>query len=141
MIAYHYTTWEAYQSIQNEGLQLSLIETKHIEELQIVKEYLENGCIWLYKNYLTDHKLLGLLMERAVNHSSHKIICLEVTYNENQSAAFLKSQKTYDTIKLTHKLEAGIFGHDKELIDLLITPVLPKNIKFKRFWNLLTLIK
>jgi len=141
MIAYHYTTWEAYQNIQNKGLQLSPVDSNHITELKEVKKYLENGCIWLYKSYLTDYKLLGILMERAVYHNSYKIVCLEVKYTKKQSAAFLKLCETNDEVRLTHKLNAGIFGHEKESIILLVTPVLSKNIKLKKTWDFLTFIK
>jgi hypothetical protein len=149
MIAYHFTTWETWKStIEPEGLMPAPVAERHFPDLSLVEPYVREGAIWLYRNPLAGHKLLGQLFYVAVNHHSDRIVRLAAEYDDWQAASWLAlremqenpSHTPSDTVNLTHTLDAGHFGHDREHIELVISPIPPERIRLDGQWNLVSLI-
>lgn len=146
MIGYHYTTWEAYQQIKEDGLQLSPLEKRHEDKCRPAVEFVKAGCIWVYSEFMQGYEQIGMILYVAFRHDSHRVVCLEVDYAEWASASRLAYQKLSVTdpcvarVELTHGLEAGLFGHQKRF-DLITTPVLSEQIHLVGKWNLLDLVQ
>lgn len=149
MIGYHYTTWEAYQYIRAQGLQLLPLEERHRHGCQEVLHLVENGCIWVYPEYMQDRKLAGMIVYIACRHDSNRIVCLEVEYPEVWSAIWLASAEFEDDthVVLRHTLDLSVvdkpapFGHTGEPFDLIIEPVSAKDIRIVGKWDLLEFAK
>ena len=95
---------------------------------------LQGGAIWLYKHPQEGTALLAMIVYVATEYDTKKVCLLEVEYEKSQSAGNIASLR--DILKLYHTLTLGFWGHIKEPIDLLITPVPSKKIKLLRTWNL-----
>ncbi len=120
---------------------------RHKSELAIVIPYLgdNDGCIWLYRRRMNRHKLFGMAVYVAINHNSHRIVRLKVEYDDWQAASWRALQDLHEpedvTVALTHDYTgAGPFGHYREPIELLTTPVEPERIHLVNSWNLLQFV-
>lgn len=147
MIGYHYTTWEAYQKIRETGLQLSELEERHKLKLFMIVEYVKDGCIWVYPEYMQGRELIGMVFYAGIRHDSHRLVCLEVDYPEWHSVSCLVRRKyeddpDIDDANLNHDLfGAGSFGHVLKRFDLITEPVSPEQIHLVGEWNLLDMIQ
>lgn len=144
MTGYHYTTWEAYQKIKENGLQLSSLGKQHRANWDWeILELVSDGCIWIYPVCMTGRKLIGQLFYVAVNHNSHHPICLEVDYAEWESVSkrlMRRYTSSIDDVRMKHDLDAGPFGHNQKRFDLAIAPIAPEQIRLVGEWDLLDLI-
>ena len=146
MIGYHYTTWEAYQLIQETGLQLSSLEERHKVPVGCAAEFVENGCIWVYPERMQGRELIGMVIYAAYRHDSHHSVCLEVDYPEWESATKLAFRKLaadqlVRELNLNHDLDAGPFGHIRKRFDLITGPVPSERICLVGEWNLLDTVQ
>lgn len=147
MIGYHYTTWEAYQQIQETGLQLSILEERHEDNCREVLEFIEGGCIWVYPEHMQGRELIGMVVYAAIRHDSHHLVCLEADYPEWHSATKLAFRKLaadplVEALNLNHDLHgAGPFGHFRKRFDLITESVPPEQIQLIGEWNLLDMIQ
>lgn len=142
MIGYHYTTWEAYQQIQETGLQLSPLEERHKQRCWGVMEFVKDGCIWVYPEFMQGRELIGMVFYVAFRHDSHYLICLAVDYAEWESARWLaKKRHEADDMRLTHDLDAGPFGHFRKPFDLVTEPISSEQIQLVGEWNLLDMVQ
>lgn len=143
MIGFHYTTWEAYQLIQETGLHLAPLPKRHEEKCSAMLEFIEDGCIWVYPELMQGLQQVGQVFFVAIRHDRHHIVCLEVDYPELHSARYLVEQKHGDDdVHVTHDLfGAGLFNHSKKRFDLITEPVPPDQIQMVGEWNLLKLIQ
>lgn len=151
MIGYHYTTRAAYERIRTLGLCLSPLEERHRDGCQPVLHLVENGCIWVYPEFMRGQKLAGMAMYVACRHESERIVCLEVTYPEIYSATRMASvalarQFEDDThVVLRHSLDFSViakapttmFGHIGQQFDLITEPVHPRDIRLVGEWDLM----
>jgi hypothetical protein len=138
---YHFTTWEAYRCIKQNGLELGPLTRR--PELRAIEKYLSNGGIWLYRKPMTGHKLLGMLIYVAVNHGSDRIVLLRVEYDAWQAASCCAERDMADgsTVNLIHDFDgAGHYGHEKEPFEVLIAPVAPDRIRPLARWNLVDIL-
>lgn len=144
MIGYHYTTWETYQQIQETGLQLSILEKRHEAACDLVLEFIEDGCVWVYPEHMQGCELIGAVLSVAIRHDSHRLVCLEVDYFESESATKLAMKVadfSVEDIHLNHNLHgAGPFGHFQKRYDLITEPVPPERIQLVGEWDLLDVI-
>lgn len=145
MIGYHYTTWEAYQQIRETGLQLSLLEERHKGWCRLVLKFVEDGCVWVYPEYMQGRELIGMVAYVAIRHDSHHVVCLEVDYPEWESAtrlAMKAADSDVEAVHLNHDLiGAGPFGHIRRRFDLITELVSPEQIHLAGEWNLLDMIQ
>lgn len=147
MIGYHYTTWEAYQLIRETGLQLSKLEERHKFEFPGIAEYVEDGCIWVYPEYMQGRELIGMVFYVGIHHDSHRLVCLEVDYPEWHSVSRLVCRKYEDdpdinSVNLNHDLvDAGPFNHTRKRFDLITEPVSLDRIQVVGEWDLVSLIQ
>jgi len=142
VIAYHYTTWEAYQKIKKGGLKLSPLEERHRQTCWEVVEFIKDGCIWVYPEFMRGRELIGMIVYAAFRHDSHRSVCLEVDYAEWESAKRLaKKHYKAEAVNLTHNLDAGPFGHFRKPFDLVTKPVPPECIRLVGSWNILEFAK
>jgi len=142
MIGYHYTTWEAYQKIKEGGLQLSPLEERHKQTCWGVVEFIKDGCIWVYPEFMQGRELIGMIFYAAFRHDSHRTVCLEVDYAEWESAKKCgQAHHKPDEVRLTHDLDAGPFGHFRKPFDLVMKPVPPECIQLVGSWNILEFAK
>ena len=144
MIGYHYTTYEAYQKIKEDGLQLSLLAKRHRDWDWEILGLVSEGCTWVYPVYMVGRELIGQLFYAAVNHGSHHLVCLEVNYAEWESVSrrlIRRYNSSTDDVRLKHDLAgAGLFGHTQKRFDLVITSIPPGQIRLVGEWNLPDLI-
>lgn len=137
MIGYHYTTWEAYQKIKKGGLQLSPLEDRHRETCWEVVEFVKDGCIWVYPEFMQGYELIGMIFYVAFRHNSHRTVCLKVDYAEWESASRLaKKEYEAEEVRLTHNLDAGPFGHFRKHFDLVTQPVEPEFVQLVGSWDI-----
>ena len=143
MIGFHYTTWEAYQLIQETGLHLSPLPKQHEEKCSAMLEFIEDGCVWVYPERMCGSQQVGQVFFVAIRHDCHHIVCLEVDYPEWHSATHLVEQKyENDGVHVTHDLfGAGPFNHTRKRFDLITQPVPPEQIQMVGEWNLPELIQ
>jgi len=147
VLGYHYTTWEAYQLIQETGLHLSPLPKRHEEKCADVLPFIKDGCIWVYPELMRGLQQVGQVFYVAIRHDHHHLVCLEVDYPEWHSALYLVRREYEDdsdvlTTNLNHKLlGAGLFNHTQKSFDLITQPVPPEQIQMVAEWNLLELIQ
>ncbi len=141
MIGYHYTTKKDAIIILQEGLKPSPLNSRHYENFIQVLPFTDNGVIWLYEELQTDNALIGMIMHVATHHCCTEVCCLEVEYSEDASVSVLAKRQDDSFKRLKHTLNAGCCGHDNQTIDLVITPVPPKQIKVIGLWDLYDTIK
>ncbi len=141
MIGFHFTTFEFWQVIQNEGLKPSLNLKDH-PGLEAIQKYMKDGGIWLYERYLTGHELFGMLIYVAVNHGSDRIVRLAVEYEEWQSASWLAVQDQQAVSSILHHdfHGAGHYGHFNEPFEIVVTPVEANRIRLVNSWNLMDIL-
>jgi hypothetical protein len=150
MIGYHYTTWTAWHDIQRDGLKLSPLEKRHHKAFWFILEFVEDGCIWLYKKFQSDNKLIGMLLYVAARHRCSHLVCLEVEYESWEAAANLANLAALargdeDRRFLTHNLELhepdGPFDHWGEGVELLVSEVPAERIRLVGEWDLLDFVR
>lgn len=143
MIGLHYTTWEAYQLIQETGLHLSPLPKHHEETCAEALQFIEDGCIWVYPELMQGLQQVGQVFYIAIRHDNSHVVCLEVDYPEWHSATHLVERKYVgDDVNLNHNLVgAGLFNHSQKCFDLITQPVPPEQIQMVAEWNLLELIQ
>lgn len=142
MIGFHYTTWNAYQSIRVIGLQLSPLPKQHKDMCQATLEFIEDGCIWVYPEPMRGLQQVGQVLYVAMRHDNSHLVCLKVDYPEWHSATHLVERKFGDDARLTHDLlGAGLFNHTRKRFDLVTQPILPEQIQMAAEWNLRELIR
>ena len=140
MIGYHFTTWEAWQDIQRNGIQLSHLSSNSYPDCEEVSDLLDDGCIWVYTDLLPSYKMAGMVVYVALKHETHKVILLEVEYPEKASATILgaKQLQPGDRIRLTHTYNgAGPYGHSSQPFDLVLQPILPGKFDLLGEWDML----
>ncbi len=141
MNGFHFTTFEFWQVIQDEGLKPSLSLKDH-PGLESIQQYMKDGGIWVYEHYLTGHELLGMLIYVAVNHGSDRIVRLAVEYEEWQSASWLAVQDQQAIAAFLHHdfHGAGHYGHMNEPFDIVVSPVETDKISLLDAWNLMDIV-
>jgi len=144
VIGYHYTTLEAFEKIQNDGLFLHPLEERHVvnflrNEAKYLARVASEGCIWVYTEPMLGEQLVGMLMYVSTRHESHGVVALEVEYSPEISARAVveRGMTPADTLLMRHTLEgAGLFNHVDSDYDLITEPVPPTQITFAGQWNL-----
>lgn len=91
MIGYHYTTYDAYQTIKRTGLKPMPVDPK--KDMGPMREHIGGGCIWLYREDMTNAELLGMVMYVATHHNSTHVVRLAVEYEDWMAATHVAAQE------------------------------------------------
>ena len=144
-IGYHFTTWETWQEIKEDGLRLSPLAERHAPGLYQVRKFIEDDCIWVYTKRMSLDKLPGMIFYVGINHTSHRIVRLAVDYDDWQAASYRAKQELSDPasyVRLNHTLiHAGPFNHSAEPFELLVEPISPIHIRLAGRWDLRQLVR
>ena len=140
MLGYHFTTYDAYQTIKRNGLKPSPLDP--YKDMGALREHINDGCIWLYTRDMPNSELLGMVMYVATHHDSDHVVRLLVEYEKWVAATHVAEQKSRDKVRPTHDLEGvGCFGHIRAPVELLLEPVGPENIQLIGDWDLGRLVR
>ncbi|MHC4188416.1 MAG: hypothetical protein ACYSUB_01905 [Planctomycetota bacterium] len=145
-LGYHYTTRENYDNIiRTKSLLPVPVHPQHNGHFNDVKEQIQEGAIWLFKQPQLGIALVSVIFMVAVEHDAEQICLLEVEYRDHQAvstqAAQLLEDDTY--IRLSNTFTMGNsqkYGHWNEPIELLNQPVPLERIKLSNQWDLRDLI-
>lgn len=124
MIGYHYTTQEAWNLIQVEGMHPAPIRQHEYDRFASVCKDLPRDAIWVWKEELTDTQAFITALLLADIHSSFDFVLLEIEYDAESSASLVCKECSEDTIKLSCNFSAGnhLFTGSQP-IDLIINSV------------------
>lgn len=127
MIGYHYTTQEAWEQIQVEGMYPAPIREHEYARFNKACTNLPPDAIWVWRGSLSDAQAFIALITLADLHQSFDFVLLELDYDTGSSALHT-CKLPGDTINLTCEFTAGRLKTNPQPIDLIINPVPPMNI-------------
>jgi hypothetical protein len=135
MIGYHYTSKEAWEKVQLNGLSPTPIR-KH--ELEIFREQVPcvpSDAVWIWKDIPPPEAAWVVTANLASMHKSFELVLLEVNYEDSNACSMVYANG--DDIKFKCSFSAGSFTTGFLPIELLINTVAADNIKLLRSFNLL----
>jgi len=128
MIGYHYTTHEAWEQIQHQGMLPAPIRQHEYDIFLASVPTLPRDAIWVWKEELTDQEAFVVLTSLAVMHDSFDLVLLAVDYDSSSSALTVCKENPDDLLRLTCDFSIGHLTIDKQQIDLILDPVPANNI-------------
>lgn len=132
MTGWHYTTREAWESIQQQGLIPSRITDAEYEAFwQLVS--LPRDVVWVWKRRLTPEEAWASTAILANHAGSTDLVLLEIEYDESIAASHVCKKHPDDIVKLTVRFSMGDYQFRQMPIELLLETVPPKSIK--KIWE------
>ena len=130
-VAYHYTTFEAWKSIQKKGLIPQPLRNRQVMKVLADEGLVKPSVTWLWST-LTVREHIGNIIQRLADHDSTKIVWLQVEYTPRQVY-----QPEGFNVKVTHEGNVGKFNyHHLTKSVLLDKTVKPKYIKLIKLYDL-----
>ena len=133
MIGFHYTTQEAWEAIQYEGMKPAPIRQHEYDRFLADIPMLPREAIWVWKEELTDRQAFVVLTSLAVMHDSFDVVLLEVDYEPDSSASISCKEHPDDRVRLTCDFSIGHIAIGKLPIDLILDAVPAHNIT--KLWS------
>jgi len=138
MHGYHFTTYEVWQKVQEEGLHPALIDDPSIREVSGT----EDG-IWMYNELLEGSELLGCLIWLMGFKRTDTVCELDVGFLQTDCLQPARGDPT-DELRLTYRgaIEGGSLDAEDwvyfkgKRITILRNMVKPAQIKLNRMWAL-----
>jgi len=133
VIGYHYTTREAWESIQYGGMSPAPLRQHEYDGFLTSLPTLPRDAIWVWKEELSDHQAFIVLTSLAVMHDSFDIVLLAIDYEPNSSASIACKEYDNDFTRLTCDFSMGRLSTGKLSIDLILNDVPAANIT--KLWS------
>jgi hypothetical protein len=133
MIGYHYTTREAWEQIQYEGMKLDTIRQHEYDRFVCDIPTLPREAIWVWKEELTDEQAFVVLTSLAIMHDSFDVVLLEIDYEPDSSASISCREHPDDRVRITCNFAIGHVEIDKLPIDLILDDVPARNVT--KLWS------
>lgn len=141
MIGYHYTTREAWEKIQLDGLEPKQIQEKDLTSFRrSLPDLPDVKVIWIWREELTDEHALIVLVTLAEAHQTFDMVLLKLEYEPEASASIVHALPNYDA-NLVVSFGIGRLDTGKLPCDLILDNVPPENVE--KIWeiNLLEALK
>ncbi len=87
MIGYHYTTREAWEKIQREGMHTAPLSRCEYDKFLASAPLLPRDVIWVWRGQLNAEQAFITLFQLAEMHGSYDLVLLEIHYESWGSAS------------------------------------------------------
>ncbi len=119
MIGYHYTTREAWEKIQREGMHTSRIVQHEYDKFLASVPLLPRDAIWVWRGKLNAEQAFITLLQLAEMHGSYDLVLLKVHYEGWGSASLACKEPGDGLIRLSCSFAVGRLDTGSLPIDLI----------------------
>lgn len=129
MVGYHYTTLEAWEIIQVEGVRIAPLRKHEYDRFRSAIPKFPRDAIWVWKAPLTDEQAYIITLQLAETRRSFDFVLLKIHYETWASASLACKDVPSDKINLTCNFGAGRLKTPSLPIDLIICDVPSTNVE------------